>query len=334
MGTRRERAVTRGDVARLAGVSTAVVSYVVNDGPRGVAPATRGRVLEAIDRLGYRPNVTARALRTGETGLIGLVVPEVLNPYYAEFIEAMDVAAAGSGTSILLGITHRLADEEARTVQSLVDHGVDGLIYEVDLGDDELYLAGGPDMRRVLLDHSQPVPGLATVGADSEGGARAVVEHLIGHGHRRIGYIGAPMHGRKLDLRRMVWERTVAEEGLEGIDPVITTWSREGGYEGAKELMARDRPPTAIFAGSDFIGIGVLRALHELGLDVPGDVAVASFDGTAESAFSWPPLTTVRQPFEQMARRTFEVLGATAQPAGSSVFPMQLVVRASCGCRE
>lgn len=333
MSPKPVRPANRADVARLAGVSTTVVSYVINDGPRRVSAGTRRRVQDAIDRLGYRPNANARALKTGETGLIGLVVPEVVNAYFAEFIEALDRAAQVRGSSILLGITHEQAGKEARTVRSLVDRGVDSLIFQVDFADQQLYRAGGDRLPRVLLDRSEPAFGVATVGADSAAGARAAVEHLIGHGHSRIGYIGAPMAGRKVDLRRVVWDEVLGEHGLARVAPALTGWSREGGYRGAKQLMALDDPPTAIFAGSDFIGVGALHALHELGLDVPGDVAVISFDGTAESAYSWPPLTVVRQPFEKMASRALEVLAEPGETPGASVFPMTLIVRGSCGCR-
>ncbi|AXE40125.1 LacI family DNA-binding transcriptional regulator [Acidipropionibacterium virtanenii] len=333
MSVKPARPATRTDVARLAGVSTTVVSYVINDGPRRVTSRTRQRVLDAIERLGYRPNANARALKTGETGLIGMVVPEVVNAYFAEFIQALDRAAQTMGSSILLGITYEEAGREERAVRSLVDRGVDSLIYQVDLADQRLYQLGGGDLPRVLLDRSDVVPGMATVGADTEAGARAAVEHLVSHGHERIGYVGSPMAGRKVDLRRVVWDEVLREHGLPGVPPALTSWNREGGYRGARELMASDEPPTAIFAGSDLIGVGVLRALHELGMDVPGDVAVVSFDGTAESAYSWPPLTAVRQPFEEMARRALEVLSERGEAPGSSVFPMQLIVRGSCGCQ-
>lgn len=332
MCARRTRPVTRADVAREAGVSTAVVSYVVNNDPQHVSEATRVRVRDAIRRLGYRPNASARALKIGQTGLIGLVVPEVLNPYYAEFVEALDRAAAERGSSILLGLTHKDPEGEEKTVRSLVARGVDSLIYQCDFNDEKVYRVGGDSMPRVLLDRSEPLPGLVTVGADSTDGARQVVEHLVGHGHRRIGYVGGRMVGRKSDLRLAAWRQVMAEHHLDAPAPVLTDWSRKGGYRSVGDLMDRDDAPSAIFAGSDFTAVGVLQALHDRGLQVPRDVAVASFDGTADSAYAFPALTTVRQPFDEMAGRAVDLLGEDGLAPRSTVFPMTLVVRSSCGC--
>ncbi|MCI1787618.1 MAG: LacI family transcriptional regulator [Actinomyces sp.] len=330
MATGDDRPATRSDVARLAGVSTAVVSYVVNDGPRGVSEATRRRVLRAIRQLGYRPNPNARALKVGSTGLVGVVVPEVLNTYYAEFIDAIDTIARSRGSAVLPGITHEDSGLEADLVPFLVDRGVDSLIFICYLQNEELYRLGLPRIPRVLVDRSLPVPGLATVGADFTGGTRIAVSHLADHGHRRIGYIGGPLPA--IDLRRQAWDDVLRERELPRTPPAITSWDREGGYNGARILLNSGDPPTAIFAASDLIGVGALRAIRELGLSVPDDVALISFDGTAESTFSWPPLTTVRQPFTEMARQALDTLAHPDGEATHTLFPMSLIVRSSCGC--
>lgn len=326
------RPTTRADVARLAGVSTAVVSYVVNDGPRGVSAETRQRVLHAIDQLGYRPNANARALKTGSTGMIGVIVPEILNSYYAEFIEAIDQAAQTRGSSLLLGITHEDPAREADLVPSLVDRGVDSLIFNCRITDERLYRVGLPQTPRVLVDRVLPASGLATVGADFTEGARLATIHLVGHGHRRIGYIGGPLFLPQVDLRRHAWGDVLRERGLPPLPPAITSWNREGGYLGANQLLDLPEPPTAIFAASDFIAVGAMHALRERGLRIPEDIAMVSFDGTAESAFSWPPMTTVRQPFAEMARTAVEQLSHPLDEVTHTVFPMELIVRASCGC--
>lgn len=326
------RPTTRADVARLAGVSTAVVSYVVNDGPRPVSAETRQRVLQAIDQLGYRPNANARALKTRSTGLIGVVVPEVLNAYYAEFVEAINAAAQTQGSSLLLGITHDDPDTETNLVPSLVDRGVDSLIFNCHLADERLYRLGMPHISRVLVDRAFPASGLTTVGADFTAGAHVATSHLADHGHQRIGYIGGPVLAPQIDLRRHAWADVLRERGLPALPPAITSWDREGGYQGANDLLDLPEPPTAIFAGSDFIAVGAMHAVRERGLRIPEDIAVASFDGTAESAYSWPALTTVRQPFEEMARTAVEKLTHSLDEPTHTVFPMELIVRASCGC--
>ncbi len=323
---------TRTDVARLAGVSTAVVSYVVNDGPRKVAPKTRTRVLRAIRDLDYHPNPSARALKTGSTGLIGVVVPEVLNTYFAEFVDAVDSACHARGSNILLGITHEDAALEGEIIASLISRGVDGIVFNCRLANSDLYHSGDPRIPRVLLDRATPVSDLPVVGSDLEAGARLATEHLADHGHSRIGFIGGPLPAPRTDFRRKAWREVLFERGLPEIAPAITSWDRDGGYRGVLELFSRPEPPTGIFAASDLISVGALRALHEAGRRIPQDVAIISFDGTAESAYSWPPLTTVRQPFERMAATAVSVLLSPLDAPTQVLYPPTLLIRGSCGC--
>lgn len=323
---------TRADVARLAGVSTAVVSYVVNNGPRPVAAETRKRVQRAIKELDYHPNPSARALKTGSTGLIGVVVPEILNSYFSEFVDAIDIAARRRRDSILLSITHEDPQTEEGVISSLVNRGVDGLIFNCRLVNPELYQAGDMRTPRVLLDRATPVKGIPALGADLAAGARLGVEHLVSHGIRRIGFLGGPLPASGQDYRRMAWEEVVAQHGLVSTAPVITAWSRAGGFEGMVELLSRPDPPTAVLAASDAIAIGALHALRQRGLRVPQDMAVVSIDGTAEAGYSWPPLTTVRQPFETMAEAALAALAEPPEAETRVLFPMSLQIRSSCGC--
>ncbi|AXE40131.1 LacI family DNA-binding transcriptional regulator [Acidipropionibacterium virtanenii] len=338
MSSAESRPTTRADVARLAGVSTAVVSYVVNDGPRPVASATRRKVLDAIRELDYHPNPSARALKTGSTGLIGVVVPEILNSYFSEFVDAIDVAARSQRKSILLSITHEDSGTEAEVIPNLVRRGVDSLIFNCRLVNAELYQAGDARTPRVLLDRADLVGGIPALGADLGQGARLATEHLAGHGHTRIGYIGGPLPADRQDYRRQSWHDVLTERGLPVPAPAITAWRPTGGFEGVRELFAGPETPTAIFAASDQIAIGAMHALHQLGLRIPDDVAVVSLDGTAETAYSWPPLTTVRQPFEAMAEAALAELASGSVTAPTErervLFPMTLLLRASCGCRE
>ncbi len=329
------RAATRTDVARLAGVSTAVVSYVVNGGPRPVAPATRDRVLDAIRALGYRPNASARALKHGSTRLLGLVLSEIVNPFHSECIDALDTAATHRGYSMLLASTHGDDAREQVLRSSLIDRGVEGLIFlslfpdQTTRGADSFTETGLP---RLIFDRSAPAQGFSTVGADSFAGAVLATEHLLSHGHRRIAYIEGWLHPVVGDQRRAGWEQTLARAGITPGEPVVTEWSRSGGAAAARQLLAQDDPPTAIFAGSDLMAVGALQALHELGVRVPEDIAVISFDGTAESEYSWPPLTAVRQPFSAMADAALDTFVAPPAVPQAQLFPMQLVIRSSCGC--
>lgn len=328
------RPATRADVARLAGVSTAVVSYVVNDGPRPVAPATRERVLHAIQSLGYRPNASARALKLGSTSLLGLVLSEIINPFHSEWIDAIDTAASRRGYSLLLASSHGDRDRERLLRESLVERGVEGMLFLSVFPDAEPDSSPLPDtgLPRLILDRSHPTQGFSTVGADAIAGSMLATQHLIEHGHTRIAYVEGPLNPIVGTDRRTGWELALHGAGIQPSAPVVTEWSRAGGAQAVQRLFERPDPPTAIFAGSDLIAIGVLQALHARGLRIPEDMAVVSFDGTAESEYSWPALTTVRQPFREMADSAIDVLTGSSATPQSVVLPMSLIARASCGC--
>lgn len=332
MTDHQDRATTRADVARLAGVSTAVVSYVVNDGPRGVSAATREKVLRAIRQLNYRPNASARALKTGSTDTIGVVVSDITNPHYAEFVEALDSAAGASGRSLMLGISHGDSRGEDDLIRDLTNRGIDGLVLiNCRLSDDRLRTIGAVDKPCVLVDRSLPGSMLPTVSADLEGGARLAIEHLADHGHHRIVYVSGPLLDTQIDHRAIAYEAVLRERGLPRLSPVVTAWSRDGGYAAATDMLSWDEPPTAVFAGSDLIAIGVLNAAHDLGVTVPDDLAVIGLDGTMESAYVTPALTTVRQPLDLMAKEALDVLTHPGTHARVATFPVELIERGSCG---
>jgi LacI family transcriptional regulator len=327
--------VTRADVARYAGVSTAVVSYVVNGGPRPVAPETQRRVREALEVLNYRPNLSARALKMGSSDTIGLILADSLNPFFAEFTLAIAQAAEARGHRLLIADSRSSRDTERELVEDLLARQVDGLLFATStVGLDPmagLRLYGVPS---VLIDSAGPVPGRTTIGPGAADGAATLVRHLVQvHGRTRIALaIGAEGGFGDPDPRTWGWQTALGELGLPKGPLVSTRWSREGGYRAGLELLKSDPLPDAVFACSDLMAVGLLRALHEAGVSVPGDVAVVSFDGTAESEFSWPPLTVMRQPIQEMAQAAVDLIDSTSSAPAHHEFPMELIVRASCGC--
>jgi LacI family transcriptional regulator len=314
--------VTRNDVAQYAGVSTAVVSYVVNEGPRPVAPDTRERVLEAIRVLGYRPNATARALRLGTTRTFGLITPDGGNPLFAELAKAIDKEASARGYVVLqTGADGDPVTEQAK-VAELVARQVSGLILVAPAEEPDLVEVGLP-----VVAINRMLPAVSSVRPQYREGARRGVEHLISHGHRTIGLvIGGPPDGE----RELGWRDALSDAGLDEGPIARTRFSREGGYTAGQALLAAK--PTAIFASSDLQAIGVLRAIHEAGLRVPEDIAIAAFDGTAETEYSWPPLTVVRQPLEQLAREAVRRLIDGEDAVVALTYPTELILRRSCGC--
>lgn len=316
--------VTRNDVAEYAGVSTAVVSYVVNEGPRKVAPETRERVLEAIRVLGYRPNATARALRMGTTRTFGLITPDGGNPLFAELAKAIDREAASRGYVVLQTSADGDPATERAKIAELLTRQVSGLLLVAPHEDPDLTDAEVPAIaiNRVL-------PTVSSVRPAYREGARRGVEHLLEHGHQVVGLvIGGTGHPE----RELGWRDALEAAGLE-VGPVArTTFSRAGGRAAATSLLQATNRPTAIFASSDLQAVGVLSTLHEAGLRVPEDVAVVAFDGTPETEYTWPPLTVVRQPLERMAEAAVSRLIEGEQAVEAMTFPTELIVRKSCGC--
>jgi len=325
--------ITRKDVALHAGVSTAVVSYVVNEGPRNVAPATRARVLESISSLGYRPNAAARALKLGVTELVGLVLSDNANPYFAEFSRAIEKAATDKGLSVIFTNSALVQGQEHEQVQKLVSRQVDGLLLASTEDHPNLSSAEAANVRVVMLDRSEPLPGFSSVGVDFREASRVAVDHLIWHGHRRIGLISGVPGGLTSAAREQGWEDALRGAGLP-LGPIVRgEWGRNGGYLSGMQLIADPDRPTAVYAISDLQAIGLLRALHEAHIDVPAAMAVVSFDGSSESEFSWPPLTVMRQPVEEMARAAVAALGRAADaPPEHRTFAAELITRQSCGC--
>lgn len=325
------RQATRADVALRSGVSAAVVSYVLNDGPRPVAPQTRDRVLQAVRDLGYRPNAMARALRRGRMDAVGLVVPDIGNPYFAEFAREVTTRAADRQHAVLLSDASNDPEREHQHVQSLIQRQVDGILL-ISLRPHEQIAALREEATPIVIvdqvDESDPT---RSVVIDNDGGARTAVQHLLDHGHRRVAFIGGPAGMPGADARRSGWREALG--GPEDSSLVYEApFSRRGGHAAARSLLAGPDRPTAVFVSSDVQAIGALSACSELGVRVPEDLAVISFDGTEESEFASPPLTVMRQPIGEIAEAALRSLLDGDELPPHTTIASELVVRRSCGC--
>jgi len=327
------RAVTRADVARYAGVSSADGLLRRQQRAETRRPATAARVREAIAVLGYRPNLSARALKRGSNQMLGLVVHDSSNPFFASFALEITVEAARRGYVVLMINSRADVEMEQRALDDLVGRQVDGVI----LASTQPLVFGQrhqtSDVPAVLIDSSVAVPGHSSLGPDALNAARVVVEHLIEvHGHTSIGIV-IGNDGSDLDRREEGWQIALRAAGLPDGPIARAPFSREGGFRGGQQLLAASERPTAIFASSDLQAVGLLKAIREHDLSVPADIAVVSFDGTAESEYCSPPLTVVRQPIHAMAMRAVDRLLAKDVRLGvHEKFDMELVVRESCGC--
>lgn len=326
----------------LAGVSPAVVSYVLNGGPRNVAEETRLRVLSAVEQLGYAPNGIARSLRANRTMTLALVVPDTSNPFFAELGRAVEEAAFAAGYTLLIG--NATEDEERQTtyVRTFLQRQVDGLVLVPAHGPvgclPLLEAAGKP---WVLLDRRLgDRTDVSQILVDNRGGARLATEHLAEHGRSSIACIGGPRDVMPSTDRVQGYRDGLAQAGLRASAQLIrnVAFGRRAAYLAALDLFAAKDRPDAVFVASDEQAVGVLRALTELGLRCPADVAVASFDGIATSAYTVPALTTVAQPFTRLGTETVQHLLARMRGSANgpevTELPVTLVARGSCGCAD
>jgi len=335
---------TQIDVARLAGVSRATVSYVVNgltEGPISITDETRRRVLKAIDELGYQPDAMAQSLRSGTTNTIGLLIPDMHNPHYWQMASGVEQEAQSEGYDLLLISTSLDPDRELYSVRSLSRRRIDGLIllltFAHDVNDEIEQLV----QRRKPLVMMNPgmanIPGIDVVETSYHEGATQLMDYLISLGHRRIGLIYGVAHD-KMGLDRLnAYQDTLHKAGFEAreslIEPCGTTL--EEGYQAAGRLLDRSPRPTALVVINDLLAIGALRAIAEHGLRVPEDISIASFDDIDLASYVTPPLTTVRMDAEQLgrtsARLVFSRLVNPKLAPQDIHIASQLVVRASTG---
>lgn len=332
-------------MARLAGTSTAVVSYVINNGPRPVAPATRERVLAAIKELSYRPDRVAQAMASRRTDLIGLIVPDARQPFFGEMAHAVEQAASERGKMVLVGNSDYIAEREVHYLRAFLGMRVSGLILVSHaLNDNAAAEIEAWDARVVLL-HERPeaIDDVAVV-TDDLGGAYLAVRHLLEHGYEYVACMGGiaetPAVGDPVSDHVQGWRRAMDEAGVPTKGRLFEVlYNRYDAYQAALEILAdpTTRPP-AVFCSTDDQAIGLLRAARELRIDVPGELAVAGFDDIKEAALADPPLTTVASDRSGMARAAVDlVLDDAVRVAGSrrerlKQFPSRLVTRRSCGC--
>lgn len=327
----RRRGPSMADVAREANVSGQTVSRVSN-GRSNVDAETRERVLAAMRKLGYRPNSAARALRTGRFHSIGVIMFTLSSYGNMRTLDAIASAATDAGYSItLIPVPHPTKGEVSVAFDRLSEEAVDGVIIIVEahlLDESDVELPA--DLPVVIVDSSD-ARDRPIVDTDQAHGAKLATDHLLGLGHRTVWHIAGPERSYSAERRRASWEDTLRVHGAEVPPVLIGDWSSESGHELGLEL-ARNPGVTAIFAANDQMALGVLRALHESGREVPADVSVVGFDDMAESASFWPPLTTVHQFFGEVGRRSVEALlheVEAGERRGTALVATELVVRAS-----
>jgi DNA-binding LacI/PurR family transcriptional regulator len=322
------------DVAEHAGVSVRTVSNVVN-GFRYVAPATRERVQASIDALGYLPNIAARTLRRGRTGLIALVVPEIDSPYFAE-LAARTVRIAGTrGLTVLIDQTDGDAEREKLLLHGKRSQLVDGVLFSPWAVAPAELTARTDTVPLVLLGEHDGTAGVDHVAIDNVTAAREATAHLLASGRRRIAALGVQPHSLNATARQRLagYRQALAEAGLPAapnLEVAVRRLHRADGHRAMLELLDLPEPPDAVFCFTDELALGALRAAADRGVPVPGSLALVGFDDIEDGRYSVPALTTVSPDKDRIAELALDRLARQAAEPGqphSIVAPHRLVVR-------
>jgi DNA-binding LacI/PurR family transcriptional regulator len=327
----RRRTAVMADVARLAGVSHQTVSRVINDSAH-VRPETRRRVLAAMRTLDYRPNPAARALVTGRSRTLGVVSFDTTLYGPASTLFAIEQAAHAAGYFIT--IVSLLAMDRASVlgaVDRLRVQGVDGILVITPQEGAAEAVAGLPAAVPVVAVEAGPPGSVPVVAVDQFAGAVSATRLLLDLGHRTVWHVAGPRDFLEAQQRVEGWRATLEGAGVEAPPVLAGDWSPRSGYEVGRRL-AEDREVTAVFVANDQMALGVLRALHERGRRIPGEISVVGFDDIPEAQYFTPPLTTVRQDFGEMGRSSLRLLLDLMQsgqrPSRVTIAP-ELVVRRS-----
>lgn len=344
------------DVAAYADVSVATVSRVLN-GHSGVRDDTRSRVLSAVAELRYRPNTLARSLRTDQTRTLGLVISDVMNPFFTELARAVEDAARSRGYSVIIGNADEQLTLQDHHVRTLLDRRIDGLLVSPADGDSQaLREAAVSGIPMVFVDRW--VEGLVGLGipvvrADGRAAVRDLVAHLYELGHRRLAIITGPVASTTSNERVQAFRSALREHGLPLPESYIGQgdFQTESGRRVTNDFFSLPEPPEAVFATDNLMALGVMEQLRVMGLRVPGDVALAAFDDIPWFLHTDPPITAIGQPTQELGHRAVAALtdlvegasprtesgGASARTkpgggsTGSVTLSAHLIARRSCG---
>jgi LacI family transcriptional regulator len=330
---------TLEEIAQLANVSRSTVSRVVNNNPN-VKIETRERVMDVIQRLGFSPNTAARSLAGGDTGVFGLVIPMGVTriftePYFSIFIQSVTQTCNRKNKSVMLWLGE--PDYEQRMVNQILYNGLmDGVIVSSMRIDEPIVSAiAESHLPYVLVGRYPDVPNASYIDVDNRACARQMVSYLLSNGHRRVATITGTQNIMASKDRLAGYQQALNESGIT-VDPELIIegfFTEEGGYQAMKSLLKKGVTIDAVFAASDVMAIGAMRAIKEEGFDIPDDIAIAGFDDGPMAANTDPPLTTVRQPSEKLGSYAVELLIELLQgtePAPKRIIlPAELIIRQS-----
>ena len=329
------RSTTIYSVAKLAGVSIATVSRVLQ-GTRAASPQTRASVLKAVEELDYVPLRAARSLAVQRHAANGLVVPDLVGPYYSELLMGYESAAAQFGQSVVIVVTNAREDP-SRAVRELSSR-VDGLVVaHATMSDD-----GARSIAHhtpVVLLARRALPGCDAVSTENTRSAQALTEHLLEHGRSRLIFVGKPQASPDVDQRYGGFTKALSQADLSAVAPALPVSYREGsGAEAASKVLASANRPDALFCANDELALSTMKALQLAGVRVPDDIAIVGWDDVMTARYVNPGLTTVRQPLYELGRlaatRLQERIAGGPLVPEPLILPTELVLRSSCGCPD
>lgn len=341
MAPSRRARPTQGDVAREANVSQSAVSAVLRGDPLvAIAPDTRQRILDAVDRLAYVPNSAAQGLRSNRTMTVACVIPDITNPFYPAFERGAQMVANGFAYDFAVYNTDGVRAGELRCLRLLRGGRVDGIIvapFQIDAGDlVPLVELGLPVISFGQLEREPNEIPYDSVFVDDVAGVAAMVDHLVRQGHTRIGMIAGLPNISRRDGRVRGYHAALARHGLDGSGSLVRgdDYTEIGGYQAMRRLLANGDRPSAVFAANDLMAIGAINAARDAGLKVPADIAVAGFDDIPFANLLYPALTTVAQFPQDLGRRAAELLfdrvvSGLEGPGRRVEMPFKLIVRSS-----
>jgi len=337
--TRKTKATstpTVKDVSRLAGVSTATVSRVLA-GFEEVSDETRKRVFEAVRTLNYQPNRNARNLRMNINSKIGVIISDIQNPFFSSVVRGIEKAAIKENYNILLGNSDEDTEREKKLIAMLVEERVAGIILTPTNSDPECYQALiSSGIPYVIIDRRLPIHEVDMVLVDGFTGAVTAVEYLIGLKHTKIGFVGGLKHQPVMNEREQGYLAALRKHNLPVLQRYIQYGNNrlEGGYSAVRELLSLDQPPTALLIANNLMTLGGLQAIHETGLDIPGQISLVGFDDMDWASSLRPPLTVVAQPAFEMGETSASVLLERTHTPDMThrtvMLNTKLVIRASC----
>lgn len=334
---RRPGAVSIREVAQRAGVSIATVSRTVNRIPSVNAELAK-RVWQAIDEVGYLPNTQARALVSGRSRMLGLIVSEITNPFFPELVQEFENLAVAQGYEVLIGSTNYEPVRTESLIRRMLQRNVDGVaIMTFGIEEELVQKLVEREYPLVFVDAGPDLPNIRVLKVDYGVGIRQAVQHLAALGHRSIAFITGPLYMRSAVARRDAFVKSMAEIGLTAPAGHIVegTHTMEGGIASMERLLALGELPTAVMCSNDMTAIGVLHALYRTTHKVPEEISVVGFDDIHLAQFALPPLTTVQMSCKDLAAAAVEGLRAGIEPEHPRAatkrwsIPTRLVVRQS-----